>query len=613
MIADASNNRRDRWNGRVSITVTLTASIFLLVLISVGSVLWIGLWLGQKNTFELLSQNVHQGITGAVASVRTHLMPAQHQAAFVASRIEGGHVDPADREQLGGLLTGALAAAPHVNAVMWIGPDFQTVLAARDGNRQFVGLFEEDYSRDAVIRRQFLRMTSEPLWTPPIWRRDVQDTFLSVAHPVFIDGKAQGAVVSVVSVGELSAFLREDADNNPEEAGRPFMLYGKGYVLAHPLLTEAYPGRTDERPLPRLEDFQDPILSQVWRGDEQFPLRLNVPEGTEGHIIRLDDEDYVFVYRTLAGFGPEPMVVGAWFPVVEVGTELRRLLFALVAGLVSLLLALIAAIILGRRIAKPVVRFSSAASRIQNLNLDEVEPLPGSVFRELNDQARAFNAMLQGLHWFELYVPKKIVDRLVRRGEGREQLSSSRELVVMFTDIVGFSTISEGMTAPQVAEFVNHHFELVAGCIEAEEGTLDKFIGDSVMAFWGAPDQIEDAGQRACRAALEIARAMRADNETRAAEGKAPVHMRIGIHCGEATVGNIGAPGRVNYTIIGDTVNIGQRLEQLGKALWSEGQDISILVSGDVAAQLGDDWELESAGRHALKGRTGDIEVFRLR
>lgn len=604
--------RSNRWNGRVSITVTLTASIFLLVLVSVGSVLWIGLWLAQKNTFELLSQNVHQGISGAVANVSTHLMPAQHQAAFVASRIEGGHVDPADRQALGALLTGALAAAPHVNAVMWIGPDFKTLLAARDADRSFVGLFDEDYSRDAVIRRQFLQMDGRPLWTPPIWRRDVQDTFLSIAHPVSIDGKPVGAVVSVVSVGELSAFLRADAATDPEETARPFILYGKGHVLAHPLLTQAYPGRTDERPLPRLEDFQDPVLASVWRGDGQFPLRLDVPEGTEGHIMRLDEEDYVFVYRTLAGFGPEPMLVGAWFPVVEVGTEIKRLLFALIAGLVSLLLALIAAVIIGRRIAKPVVRFSEAASRIRNLNLDEVEPLPGSVFRELNDQSRAFNAMLQGLHWFELYVPKKIVDRLVRRGEGREQLSSSRDLVVMFTDIVGFSSISEGMTAPQVADFVNHHFELVAGCIEAEDGTLDKFIGDSVMAFWGAPDTVEDAEARACRAALAIAEAVRVDNSARVNRGEAPVHMRIGIHTGEATVGNIGAPGRVNYTIIGDTVNIGQRLEQLGKQLWSVDQDISILISGDVAARLTGRWNLTSAGPHGLKGRQGEIEVFRL-
>lgn len=596
----------------MSITVTLTTSIFLLVLVSVGSVLWIGLWLAQKNTFELLSENAHQGITGAVSNVQTHLLPAQHQAAFVARRIENGEVDPTDRVGMELLLTGALAAAPQVDAVILIDPEFKALLVARTAVEDEVQIVDEDYSRDAVVRRQFLQVNREPLWTPPIWRRDVQQTFISVAHPFQVDGVAAGAVVSVVSVRELSGFLRADVERNPSDGARPFILYGRGHVLAHPLMEEGLDGRTDERPLPRIEDIQDPVLAAMWRGDENFPLRLDVPEGTEGRIVRLDGDDYIFIYRELAGFGPEPLIVGAWFPVVEVGEELKRLLFSLIAGLASLVVALIAAIIIGRRIAKPVVRFSEAAGRIQDLDLDKVEPLPGSLFRELNDQAQAFNAMLQGLHWFELYVPKKIVDRLVRRGESRESLSSSRQMVVMFTDIVGFSTISEGMSAPEVADFVNHHFELVAGCIEAEDGTLDKFIGDSVMAFWGAPDAADDAEIRACRAAKAIAQSVRQDNERRMAEGKAPVHMRIGIHTGTATVGNIGAPGRVNYTIIGDAVNVGQRLEQLGKELSVEGQDICILVSGDVAARLGEGWDPEPAGRHALKGRIGEVDVFRL-
>lgn len=594
----------------MSITVTLTTSIFLLVLVSVGSVLWTGLWLAQKNTFSLLSQNVHQGITNAVSRAETHLLPAKYQAAFVAGQIDGGLVDPGDRDAMGALLTGALAAAPQINAVMMINPEFQALLAGRNPDEPSgVGLFDLDYSRDSVVRRQFLEVHHEPYWTPPIWRRDSQDTFLSLSHPLFIENKSRGAIVSVVSVGKLSEFVR--ADDN-DEAARPFILYGRGHVLAHQILTESYPGRSNERPLPRLEDFSDPVLAAIWRGDERFPLRLDVPEGTEGHVVRLDDSDYIFIYRELTGFGPEPLLIGAYFPAVEVGTEVMRLLFALVAGIVALVMGLIASIIIGRRIAKPVVRFSEAASQIQDLDLDKVQPLPGSVFKELNDQSRAFNAMLQGLHWFELYVPKKIVNRLVRRGEGRDALTSSRKLTVMFTDIVGFSTVSEGMTAAEVADFVNSHFELVAECIEAEEGTLDKFIGDSVMAFWGAPDAVENAEQKACKAALAIAQAIDQDNLRRVSEGKPAVQLRIGIHTGVATVGNIGAPGRVNYTIIGDTVNVGQRLEQLGKVLPQDGRDVTVLVSGEIVARLGGGWNLQPAGRHALKGRQGEVDVFRL-
>src|SRR5690606_34986848 len=104
--------------------------------------------------------------------------------------------------------------------------------------------------------------------------------------------------------------------------------------------------------------------------------------------------------------------------------------------------------------------------------------------------------------------------RLIREnrvGAGSEE----RELTVMFTDIAGFSKICESMTAKQVAEFVNAHLALVSGCIEKEGGTIDKYIGDAVMAFWGAPDILENTAEPACRAALAIREAIRKDNERR--------------------------------------------------------------------------------------------------
>ncbi|HSG96222.1 MAG TPA: adenylate/guanylate cyclase domain-containing protein, partial [Afifellaceae bacterium] len=245
-------------------------------------------------------------------------------------------------------------------------------------------------------------------------------------------------------------------------------------------------------------------------------------------------------------------------------------------------------------------------------DISKVEDLPVSVFRELNDQSTAFNAMLRALRWFELYVPRKIVERLIKTGEVRDTISDAREITVMFTDIAGFSAASEGMSAPEVAAFVNHHFFLVTKCIEAEDGTIDKFMGDAVMAFWGAPDIQSDGAERACRAARAIAAAIHDDNRQRKTVGEPAVGIRIGIHTGMATVGNIGTPDRLNYTIIGDTVNIGQRLEQLGKKVYPAGTEVSILVSGEVARQLKTNFGAVAAGRHKLKGRASEIEVFKL-
>jgi len=119
------------------------------------------------------------------------------------------------------------------------------------------------------------------------------------------------------------------------------------------------------------------------------------------------------------------------------------------------------------------------SKRVRDLEVAKIGFLPGSVFRELNDQSKAFNAMLQALHWFKLYVPKKIVERLIKHNiRVGGDISNAHDITVMFTDIVDFSSASENMTAHEVASYVNQHFTLLAGCIEAEDGIVDKFIGD---------------------------------------------------------------------------------------------------------------------------------------
>ena len=157
--------------------------------------------------------------------------------------------------------------------------------------------------------------------------------------------------------------------------------------------------------------------------------------------------------------------------------------------------------------------------------------------------------------------------RLVREGDLAALASGRRNVTVMFTDIAGYSTVSEGKGAAEIAALLNHHFAIVTREIEAEGGTVDKFIGDSVMAFWGAPEKQKNRAIRACRAALAIRGGIAADNKERADRAESPIRMRIGIHSGEATVGNVGTQDRINYTVIGDDVNVAQRLEQIGKQI----------------------------------------------
>ena len=162
------------------------------------------------------------------------------------------------------------------------------------------------------------------------------------------------------------------------------------------------------------------------------------------------------------------------------------------------------------------------------------------------------------------------------------------------------------MSAPRL---LNHHFALVCEAIGAEGGTVDKFLGDGVMAFFGAPDRLKGHGAAAVRAAIAIRDALEADNRVAADSGRPPLRVRIGIHTGRVIVGNIGAADRVNYTIVGDTVNVSQRLQELGK-LVAPDAETAIVISGETAGRLDERFTLTPSGRHRLRGRGEPIEVF---
>jgi class 3 adenylate cyclase len=195
---------------------------------------------------------------------------------------------------------------------------------------------------------------------------------------------------------------------------------------------------------------------------------------------------------------------------------------------------------------------------------------------------------------------------------GDELISRERDVVVLFTDIIGFSSTAEGRAAAKVAALLNRHFALLGSIIDQEGGTIDKYIGDSIMAFWGAPMEQEDSADRAVRSAQRIAQKLHVDNTRRARKGLKPIRVRIGIHKGPAVVGNIGAPGRVNYTLVGDTVNVAQRLEQFGREIDDGTTDAIIVVSEALAQALPLGAPLLDRGQHVFHGRSAAMQIFQV-
>ena len=206
---------------------------------------------------------------------------------------------------------------------------------------------------------------------------------------------------------------------------------------------------------------------------------------------------------------------------------------------------------------------------------------------------------------FSLYVTPQVVDYMIAHPERINLGGERRELTLLFTDLKGFTTISEQHTPEQVTHLVNRHFTAMTDVVLEYEGTVVQFIGDAIMAFWGAPMDDPDHAYRAVAAAVAMQKEMAALRAQFAQEGLPPIYMRVGIHTGSVLVGNLGSAKRFGYTAVGDDVNLAARLEGINK-LYGTG----IMVSGDTARRLEGRIALRPVDKVIVKGKSQAVEVF---
>ena len=240
---------------------------------------------------------------------------------------------------------------------------------------------------------------------------------------------------------------------------------------------------------------------------------------------------------------------------------------------------------------------------VQQFELERVRAEPSHIV-EIEKLSGAIADMANGLSAFRKYIPADLVRTLVAQGVAVRPGGTVRPMTVLFADIAGFTGLSERM-GERVVPLLTSYFDVMAHEIHAHGGTIDKFIGDSVMAFWGAPLDDPDHAPSACRAALACQRALRAaklvDDDGRA------IKVRIGINSGNMLVGNIGSEIRLNYTVIGDAVNIASRLEAANKQYGSD-----IMIGEETRRLAGDHIHARELDRLMVYGRIGSLTIYEL-
>ena len=256
--------------------------------------------------------------------------------------------------------------------------------------------------------------------------------------------------------------------------------------------------------------------------------------------------------------------------------------------------------------ARRLEQLTAIAEATGKLDLSERKQVHSGI-REISKLAGAIDSMRSGLKSFIRYVPEDLLKRYLKPGNIAGLDSETVPVTILFSDIKDFSTVAERIDPMSLVKHLNDYLEILSTEVSRHGGTVDKYIGDAVMSFWNAPIRVPGHARQAFSAALVGRKALDTANARWKAAGLPVFVTRMGIHTGEVIVGNIGSSVRLNYTIIGDAVNLASRLEGLNKQYGT-----SILVSEPARLEAGDDFLTRPVDLVAVKGKTEPVLVHEL-
>lgn len=279
---------------------------------------------------------------------------------------------------------------------------------------------------------------------------------------------------------------------------------------------------------------------------------------------------------------------------------------AIAVGGIAFVLSLLGTVLFSRLLSKSLRRVAEDARRMSNFELGE-DQAPKSKIQEVYDLESAMVKMKAGISGFGAYVPKELVRSIISKAQKISVGGTSGEITVMFTDLQKFTSLTESLSPEILMPALSEYFEIMERQISDHMGTVDKYMGDAIMALWNAPVNDEQHAIHACNAALACLNAEASLNSSSSSSPLRPLRTRFGIHSGSVAIGNIGSLSRLQYTALGATVNFASRLEGLNKFYGTR-----ILVSDAVAHEVKDEFLLREIDTVIPVGTTQPTLIFEL-
>lgn len=417
-----------------------------------------------------------------------------------------------------------------------------------------------------------------------------------------------GDLLGVISVAiELDRISHYLANLTSLRSGSAFIINQAGNLVAFPDAREVtQPSLVSSLPeLKPLANSYHPMLQMAHAGIQQAGLSLD-SLGTTKQLVTHDAAGARY-FLTLAPSERSGWVIGTIIPesafMGPIEENYYRVLLAVLAAV--LLVSLITIIVSRYLFVGPLQRLIHETQKIARFDLDQVQRVSSPLI-EIDALSASIEQMSRGLGSFRRYLSADLVKTLVDQGVVAELGGERRNMSVMFMDLEGFTATSERL-GHRIVPLLGEYFGAMSKAIEGQRGTIDKFIGDAVMAFWGAPNYDEDHPTLVCRAALDCAAGMAALRVDWARRGLPELKLRIGLTTGRMVVGNIGSAERLNYTVIGDPVNLASRLEGMNKEFGS-----TILISHNTWELARYDIVTRRLDAVKVRGRETAIAVYEL-
>lgn len=444
----------------------------------------------------------------------------------------------------------------------------------------------------AEAKRTGAMAVAEPSINP-----DTDSPIMSLGFPILAEGRFIGVVSANMTLTNISAYLQTNRVS-PNSVSVIYDRSGNVIASSDAGLMPARSGNTVE--MGKVGSIQNAAMAEAMK-------RGNAPDAKPFIFTSSSGLQSVVATRSFPKSFQKDWNILTVSPIDDFVGGLRatnQQVASVIA--VVIVLELLLVFLVSRRISHRVGDAVAEFEAIGRFNLGTHEPAR-SIVKEINNLSTSLEHMKASLRSFGRYVPTDLVRKLLASGQDAEIGGERRAMTVMFSDIAGFTSISEKLSPEQLVAELGDYFGLMREGLREHHGTLDKYMGDGIMSFFNAPEPIEDHEIHACLAALQSQELLTADRAKRAADGRPIFSARIGLAVGEVIVGNIGTPDRFSYTVIGDTVNLASRLEGICKFY-----GVAITASGEVREATKDAFEWRHLDRVAVVGRTSGTDIYEL-